>query len=256
MEDFQQAMSQKGWALFDSVVDDEFVGRLKGDVERAYEVCRCIQVENSVGAGTNGALHHVLGLGESFAEFLERMYLVDQIKQFLQCNVILNSYGGVINKKNNNAYLHNIHRDLRLFSGHLPLMINVLVMLDDFTLENGATYVLSGSHRTPEKPTESDFFNHADRFVGKQGSIVLFDSNLWHATGKNETERVRRALTLTYTRPFIKQQLDYPRYLGYERMAQFSEGMKQILGYNARVPANLNEWYQPTENRFYKADQG
>lgn len=256
MKDFLQEISEKGWAHFASVVDDELVARLNKDVERAYEACCRMQIENGVGQGTNGALHHVLGLGESFTEFLERMYLIDEVKQFLQGNVILNSFGGVINRKNQNAYLHNIHRDLRLYSGELPLMINMLVMLDDFTLENGATYVFSGSHRTPEKPSESDFFERADRFVGKRGSAVLFDSNLWHATGKNETDHVRRALTLTYTRPFIKQQLDYPRYLGYEQMAGLSDGMKQILGYNARVPADINEWYQPVEKRFYKADQG
>jgi hypothetical protein len=29
-----------------------------------------------------------------------------------------------------------------------------------------------------------------------------------------------------------------------------------VLGYNARVPATLDEWYQPPERRMYRSDQG
>ncbi len=85
---------------------------------------------------------------------------------------------------------------------------------------------------------------------------MVFDSNLWHAAGVNCTDRPRRALTLAFTRPFVKQQLDYPRALGYERGASFSPGLRQLLGYNARVPASLEEWYQPPDRRMYKRDQG
>ena len=135
-------------------------------------------------------------------------------------------------------------------------MVNMLVMLDDFTLENGATYLLTGSHMQPEKPTDEEFFAKADRAVGKRGSIILFDSMLWHATGENLVGGMRRALTLTFTRPYIKQQLDYPRYMGYERAEEFSEDLRQVIGYNARVPATLDEWYQPPNKRMYKPGQG
>ena len=90
----------------------------------------------------------------------------------------------------------------------------------------------------------------------RAGSIVVFDSNLWHAAGENKTERPRRALTLAFTRPFVKQQLDYPRALGVERAATLSPELRQLLGYNARVPASLDEWYQPPERRMYRRDQG
>jgi ectoine hydroxylase-related dioxygenase (phytanoyl-CoA dioxygenase family) len=84
--------------------------------------------------------------------------------------------------------------------------------------------------------------------------VVVFNSNLWHAAGANTTSTARRALTIAFTKPFIKQQLDYPRALGYERQ-DFSPTVRQLLGYNARVPASLDEWYQPPEKRMYKSDQ-
>jgi ectoine hydroxylase-related dioxygenase (phytanoyl-CoA dioxygenase family) len=63
-------------------------------------------------------------------------------------------------------------------------------------------------------------------------------------------------LTLGFTRPFMKQQLDYPRALGYDRSETLSPALRQLLGYNARVPVSLDEWYQPPDRRLYKRDQG
>jgi hypothetical protein len=31
--------------------------------------------------------------------------------------------------------------------------------------------------------------------------------------------------------------------------------MQQFLGYHSRVPASLNEWYQPEDKRYYKKNQ-
>jgi ectoine hydroxylase-related dioxygenase (phytanoyl-CoA dioxygenase family) len=100
------------------------------------------------------------------------------------------------------------------------------------------------------------FFRDAARAVAPAGSMVMFNSNLWHAAGVNRSDHSRRALTLAFTRPFVKQQLDYPRALGYDRGDSFSPALRQLLGYNARVPTSLDEWYQPLERRLYKRDQG
>ncbi len=59
-----------------------------------------------------------------------------------------------------------------------------------------------------------------------------------------------------YCKPFIKQQYDYSRALGYEKVGRYSNWLKQVLGYHARTPAALTEWYQPKESRMYRQDQG
>lgn len=87
----------------------------------------------------------------------------------------------------------------------------MMITLDDFTSENGSTYFLTGSHKSDEnqKPTSSTKMQIA---LIQKGSIILFDSNLWHAAGKNYTDATRRTLTMAFTKPFFKQQLDYPRF--------------------------------------------
>jgi ectoine hydroxylase-related dioxygenase (phytanoyl-CoA dioxygenase family) len=255
-EEFEAQMKTTGWFLFDDVVEASLVQDLIVDLEQAYEIRRPVQIKNGVDANTEGTAHHLLADGKSFLEFLQRSYLDQYIKTFFDGNYILNAFGGNLNLRKQFTYASNVHRDVRTYTRELPLLLNSIVMLDDFSLENGATYLLSGSHLKREKPSDEEFFSRAARCTGKSGSIVLWDSNIWHAAGENKTTLPRRSLSLIYSQPFMKQQFDYPRAVGYERADSFSETCRQIIGYNARVPASLDEWYQPPEKRFYKKDQG
>jgi ectoine hydroxylase-related dioxygenase (phytanoyl-CoA dioxygenase family) len=47
--------------------------------------------------------------------------------------------------KNTKTYTENIHRDIRSFTGSNKLWLNTLIMLDDSTEDNGATWLLEGS---------------------------------------------------------------------------------------------------------------
>jgi ectoine hydroxylase-related dioxygenase (phytanoyl-CoA dioxygenase family) len=201
-------------------------------------------------------VHHLPLVDGVFLEFLERGYCRDLLDAFFGGPYILNTYGGVLNLPDNLSYVGRVHRDLRSYSGDLHLMSQFLVMLDNFTEENGATYFMDGGHRLAEKPSDEVFFKQAVRAVGPAGSIIVFDSNLWHAAGVNRSKGPRRALTINFTRPFIKQQLDYPRALGYDKADAWSPALRQLLGYNARVPVSFDEWYQPPERRLYQREQG
>ncbi|EOR93846.1 Phytanoyl-CoA dioxygenase [Arcticibacter svalbardensis MN12-7] len=253
---FMQSIDGFGWVIYENVLEPKFIDEINDSLEEAYEKRRQIQVNNGIHSNMEGTLHHLLEKDNFGSRFLEKMYFDEEMKAFLGGNYILNSFGGVMNSKNTKPYVQNIHRDVRSFWEKEKMMIQMMVLLDDFTLANGATYMLSGSHKTGEKPDEEKFYQHADRAVAKRGSIILFDSNLWHAAGKNTTEGNRRVLTLGFTRPYFKQQMDYPRSLGYEYGESLSDNLRQVIGYKSRIPENLYEFYQPLEKRMYQPGQG
>lgn len=252
---FDQAMAEDGWMALERAIDPARISALNTELDDAYRINRAYQVKNGVAAGTDGAVHHLVCQKGAFLDFLDRNPCAPLLDRFFSGPYILNTYGGVLNLPGNLSYVGRVHRDLRTHCGDLRLMVQLLVMLDDFTEANGATFLLTGSHRRADNPPDQEFFERAERATGAAGTIVMFDSNLWHAAGANTTAGPRRALTIAFTRPFIKQQFDYPRALGYDGGPAFSENLRQVLGYNARVPASLDEWYQPPENRMYKSDQ-
>ena len=206
-------------------------------------------------ADAQGGAHHVLAQGGAFIDIVGEIAKLRWLGDYLHSKLIINSFGGFDNQRERKLYVCNVHRDIRFFFADRPLMLNLLVMIDDFRLDNGATHLLTGSHRQEEKPEDTDFFAHASRATGSAGDLLIFDSRLWHAAGTNQTEQHRRALTITLTSPYIKPQFDYCRALGDEQCSRFSDDIKQLLGYFARIPASLEEWYQPAGKRFYRGDQ-
>jgi hypothetical protein len=254
---FADVMESRGWFLFEAALDQTLVARLAADLEAAWATCQAVQARNGIDADANLTAHHVLGQGDSFLDYLEASAPLDPFfESYFQGRYILNSFGGSINLQGRENYFQRIHRDIRSYSDRTPLLLNTLVMLDDFTRDNGATYLLTGGHRHAVRPSDDEFYANATQAVGPAGSILVFNSNLWHAGGRNLTDRPRRSLTPMYCRPFIKPQFDYPRALGYDDGASFTPYVRQVVGYNARVPATLDEWYQPPQRRMYQGDQG
>jgi len=255
----KNSLSEYGFTIIDSFFDDQFVNEINRSLARSYDLCRKIQIENGIDAVTDGTVHHLIASHEMvYINVLDKICESETfnfIKDYFNGNFIINSYGGVINLPEKPSYVANIHRDVRFFSGEFPLMLNLLIMLDDFTLENGATYLLAGSHKQDEKPTEKEFYDISDRALGKKGDILFFNSNLWHAAGINKTDQARRAITITLTKPFMKQQLDYPRAVGYDKLSKMSSQLQQVIGFFSRTPSTLDEWYQKPENRFYRPGQ-
>src|SRR5438045_4426074 len=154
--DFSKEINEKGWVKFEQVLTKDTIAEINNAISPAYENCRRIQIENGVASNTDGTVHHVLCQGSAFLEFIKQLYLDEYIFSFFSSPYILNSFGAIINIKNKLSYVGNIHRDIRTFY-NVPMMINMLVMLDDFTLENGATYFLTRSNKTVEEPGK-DFF--------------------------------------------------------------------------------------------------
>lgn len=249
-------LDNQGWTILPAMLAPALVDALNAQLPHSLTLRDTIRQRNGVMANNDGTLHHLLADHDCYLDVLKALEPCSALFQrFFDGNYILNSYGGVVNRSGASAYVHNVHRDIRFASASKRFMLNVLVMLDDFTLENGATHLLSGSQHQADKPDDAAFFAQSARALGQRGALLLFDSRLWHATGQNHTPGLRRALTLTLTCPFFKQQLDYPRMLGTQHPAIADPYLRQIIGYNARVPSTLEEFYVPLEHRFYQRGQ-
>jgi Phytanoyl-CoA dioxygenase (PhyH) len=259
MNQHTEDLFNNGYTIIPSLIDGQFAAAINQSIVSSYDLCREVQIRNGIEAVTDGTLHHLIASGnEVYLKIIDQICqssIFQFIREYFDGNYIINSYGGVINLPLTRSYVTNMHRDIRFFSGDLPLMLNMLIMLDDITVDNGALYLLSGSHKKGDRPIQADFFEKSDRAVGKTGDVLLFNSNLWHAAGVNETKQATREITITLSKPFMKQQLDYPRAIGYDKLEKMSPEMQQVIGYFARTPSNLEEWYQKPEKRFYRPGQ-
>ncbi len=254
-EEADYLLRTKGWVLFPRQLADSQVAALCDDCDRVYEIGRQVQVANGVAGNMEGAAHHIAGHGGALDEFLEHFPLSDRVERFFDGKFIVLNYGAVLNPPGSRSYVFKPHRDIRAFSTNYRLSLNMLVMLGDFTPETGATMILSGSHNVEALPSNEIFERYAEQIFGKAGDVVLFDSLTVHAAAENRSNAPRRALTLCLGRPFMKPQMDWPRYLTPDVQARLTPAMRQLLGFNARVASSLDEYYQPQERWTFRADQ-
>jgi ectoine hydroxylase-related dioxygenase (phytanoyl-CoA dioxygenase family) len=252
-------LKEQGYTIIRNLIEEDLLDLLRNALDEAFIEHRQTQLSNNNDIKTNGVALHVLLSNPIFIGFLEELekknFFTFLSETFFNSKCIINSFSGLNNLPNQPNFSAVVHRDLRFYSGDVPIMLNCLLMVDDFTIENGGTYLLPYSHLKEEKPSDEEFFKNAIQAVGKKGDMIIFNANVWHSSAPNTTQGDRRAIPITVSKSFMKQLLDYPRAIGYDRMDEFSLELQQLLGYHSRVPASLDEWYQPEDKRFYKKNQ-
>lgn len=131
-----------------------------------------------------------------------------------------------------------LHLDSNLPGINHTLVVNVLWMLDDFTLENGATRVVPHSHKT--KHFAADGLTHPDeiRITGKKGGAIVFNANLWHGGAENFTDQTRWAVALGYARWFIKPSFDYMQNTPIEMFDKMTDKQKDLMGFRLVPPVD------------------
>jgi len=254
-EKLEDELDEKGFAKVEGVYPEEVVEAVKLEFDGVKDIYTRLQYEAGVGEQSKNATHHTILLCPKMLQLIDPNPIHGFLNHYFRGPYILYTMGASTVKPHGEyVYTQKIHREFYTFSHRL--MVNTLIMLDDSTEDNGATYMLSGSHKTTEEPDEEYFYENAVRVLGKKGDVLLFDPNIWHAAGINTTEKPRTIITPLFVKPFLKQALNYPKAFGRDFQYRISDELKQTLGYNAQIPESLTDFYQPEEKRFYKRNQG
>lgn len=180
--------------------------------------------------------------GEVFLGLALNRKILALMRKLIRGAFILNQQNGIINPPEESYNQAAWHRDLpyQHFVSSIPLAINALFCVDDFTRQNGATFVLPASHRSEAFPSEHYVGNHAVQVEAKAGSYIVLDCMVFHAGGFNASGTARRAVNHVYTIPYFKQQISLC-----ENMVpnlKLSDEARQILGFTYAEPKSIDDY--------------
>jgi hypothetical protein len=107
--------------------------------------------------------------------------------------------------------------------------------IDAFTVDNGATVVLPGSHLwdAGRMPSADDARQTA---VMPAGSCVFFLGTLWHGGGANRADHSRLAVTAQYCEPWLRPQEAFTLSVDRDAARTVSEDIQRMLGYSIHPP--------------------
>ena len=111
--------------------------------------------------------------------------------------------------------------------------VQTLVMMNDFTLENGATACVPFSQRDVCWPDEEEFEERKLQVTGDFGTTMIFVGLLHHCSRENNTEIPRTSVLGQYLPKFIRpmEDFDYDIPADSEVRARATPRMQQLLGY-------------------------
>ena len=127
--------------------------------------------------------------------------------------------------------LHEDTQQLPLARPRPPIAVNAIWALSDFTAENGATHIVPGSHREASPPPYGADIPTVQATM-KAGSVMLFDSALWHKGGANTTASRRYALSCYYCAGWMRQQENLQLGIPAEVASRFPRRLQEMCGYS------------------------
>ncbi len=204
----------EGGAILESLFCANEVGRFN------HEIDHYLRAHEDAGRPRSGSsaydkflgyrtvrLHGLIEKFESAAGWIGRRELVDWAGRAVEpvaTSILLNTAELIqIGPGEPEQYLH---RDsdswpMAPLGGH-PLVMNVIMALDPFTLENGATHVTPGSWRWDRgrKPSPDEI----SRAIMEAGEALIFRGDIVHGGGANTTDRPRRAVSISYCAGWLR----------------------------------------------------
>lgn len=140
---------------------------------------------------------------------------------------------GFYNARSSGAALA-LHTDTFVPSpGERTWTMQASFFLEDSRRDNGCTILVPGSHVSGKFVDRA--LKKVEHIEGNAGSLVLWDSRIWHGTTENVTKQSRWALIATFTCWWVKQRTDMTRSLPEAIYSQLSERQKILLGF-ASIP--------------------
>jgi ectoine hydroxylase-related dioxygenase (phytanoyl-CoA dioxygenase family) len=232
----------KGYSIEEDIIDAETCNLFSSKLEEIY-----VKQESEFGR-ENLLLINELDLARtpfaydnSFSTFFMHPVVLELTSKLIGENFHLHLQNGIINRPQKEHHQTSWHRDLPYQDWTIskPLAFNAFFCLSDFNTQNGATFVLPFSHNIDFFPSEKYINENQLQLTAKKGSVIFFNSMLYHRAGINSSNEIRYGLNNMFVVPIFKQQIVFSSCINKD---EFSQEEIKIIGSRFDVPFSVQEF--------------
>jgi len=219
-----------------TIVEGAVAPALVADLRAALDAVEQAQALGYAGSRFEGyrtvRIYNLLAHDEIFWRVPLHEHVLPIAERFLDPELLLSSLSAITLGPGQEAQpLHEDTQQIPLPRPRPAIALNAMWALSDFTAANGATHIVPGSHRYDSPPA----FGATVPTVAAEmpaGSVMLFDSQLWHAGGANTTDQRRYAMACYYCVGWMRQQENQLLGVPTELAARMPRRLQELLGYS------------------------
>jgi ectoine hydroxylase-related dioxygenase (phytanoyl-CoA dioxygenase family) len=249
-DEIHAALCEDGVAIIEGLLDADVVARVNAEVEAAIAAADPDEeLFNPILKAFHGAetrqVTGVAGISRTFAVDVMcaplLLALCDRILLPACARYQLNI--GHLLQRGPGATEQWLHRDEAVWSdvprGELELQLASVIAFVDFHRDNGATRIVPGSHRWPDRalsPAEQMFREapDADQIAYAEmpaGSAVVYTGGVIHGGGANSTALPRRGAHLSYCLGWLRTEENNYLVVPPAKAATLPREAQELLGY-------------------------
>ena len=233
-------LHEDGWCVIPDVLDPAATRQALDRLWAAADESRRRGVDTYMPVldpnASNVRVFFLMELDAIFRDLIAHPTAVEMVRSLLGREFLISNFTANIARPGSKSMA--LHSDQSLVVPEpwvQPWALNVIWCLTDVTFDNGATLFIPGSHRWQTRAdVPADANRRLQPFEAKAGSIIVMEGRIWHTSGANITaDRDRALLFGYYTRPFLRQQVNWNAALSAETQASLSPQMRRWLGLEA-----------------------
>ena len=221
-----------GYTVLERVVAPQLVEDLKAAVERIERDHNLGLAKTSFEGFKTLRINNLLTYDDVFWEVPLHEVVLPVVEAVLDKECLLSSFCSLVLGPGQEA--EPIHEDTQLIPlprPHIPITINAIWALTDFTATNGATRIVPGSHKYDRAPEYGKDYE-TQLATMPAGSVMLFDSALWHGGGANDSDARRFAFSCAYCWGWMRQQENLQLGIPHETAQRFPRRLQELCGYS------------------------
>jgi len=224
-------VQRDGYTLVENAVELELCDALATELLRLESELGVKPAQNIFEGTRTVRIYNLLARGKVFERVPVHDGVLPIIERVLDRGCLVSSLSSIAIGPSETAQpLHADDQLIPLPRPHVPIIVNSMWAITDFTEENGATRFVPGSHLWPEAPPLGTTQPTLPA-VMRRGSVLVYNGSLWHGGGRNRTDARRVGIAMNYCAGWMRQQENQQLGIPLEVARGFSPRLRRLAGF-------------------------
>lgn len=224
-------VKRDGYTVVEDAIDPALVDALAADIERLERELGARPAKNLFEGVRTVRVYNLLARGPIWEQVPLHDSVLPVVERLLDRGCLVSSLSSIAIGPGESAQpLHADDQLIPLPRPHVPIVVNSMWAITDFTDENGATRIVPGSHTHADYPEPFGGIETVPA-VMRRGSVMIYNGSLWHGGGANRTDARRVGVAMNYCAGWLRQQENQQLGIPLEIARRFSPRLRRLAGF-------------------------